>query len=76
MCSQFYLFPSNLEFIFWLPWVFVAAQAVSPVVVSEGFSLLQCMGSRHTSVIAAHGLSSCGSQTLEHRLNNCGAQTQ
>ena len=75
MCSQFYLFPSNLDFIFWLPWVFVAAQAVSPVVVSEGFSLLQCTGSRHTSVIAAQGLGVVA-QTWEHRLNNCGAQIQ
>ena len=66
----------QFEFHFWLPWVFVAAQAVSQVAVSEGYSLLQCTGSRHTSVIVAHGLSSCGSQTLEHRLSSCGAQTQ
>ena len=26
------------------------------------------------SVAAARGLSSCGSRTLEHRLNSCGAQ--
>ena len=25
-------------------------------------------------VVAAHGLSSCGSWALEHRLNNCGTQ--
>ena len=24
------------------------------------------------SAVAAHGLSSCSSQTLEHRLNSCG----
>ena len=27
-----------------------------------------------TSVVVAHGLSSCGSQALEHRLNSRGAQ--
>ena len=26
------------------------------------------------SVVAAHGLSGCGAQALEHRLNSCGAQ--
>ena len=26
-----------------------------------------------TSVVAARGLSSCGSQALEHRLSSCGA---
>ena len=53
-----------------------------------GFSLwwlllLQSTGSRHTgfsscgtraSVIVAHGLSSCGSQTLEYRLSSCGTR--
>ena len=27
------------------------------------------------SVVAAHGLSSCGSQALEHRLSSCGSWT-
>ena len=27
-------------------------------------------------MVVAHGLSSCGSQALEHRLNCCGAQAQ
>ena len=26
----------------------------------------------HASVVAMDGLSSCGSQALEHRLSNCG----
>ena len=34
------------------------------------------MVSRWTSVVAAHELSSCGSQAQEHRLNSCGAQAQ
>ena len=35
--------------------------------------LLLLQGTR-LSVVAAHGLSSCGSQALEHRFNSCGAQ--
>ena len=29
-----------------------------------------------TSVVVARGLSSCGSQALEHRLSSCGARAQ
>ena len=40
-----------------------------------GFS---CCGARAlgmwVSVVVAHGLSSCGSRTLEHRLSSCGAR--
>ena len=59
---------------FWLCWVSVAAR-VCLWLQSTGFSLqwlllLQSVGSR------ASGLSSCGSWTLEHRLNRCGAWTQ
>ena len=70
----------------WLHWVFIAACGLSLVVASgsytslwcAGFSLwwlllLQSMGSRHTAlVVVAQGLSSCGSQALEHRLSSCG----
>ena len=28
------------------------------------------------SVVAVHGLSSCGSQALEHRLRSCGPQAE
>ena len=28
------------------------------------------------SLVAAHGLSSCGSWTVEHRLNRCGTGAQ
>ena len=68
---------------FWLHWVFVAAHGLSLVVVSGGYSSLQCtgfslrwllflwsMGSRHV------GFSSCCSQALEHRLSSCGARAQ
>ena len=41
----------------------------------SGFS---CCGTRapgtRASVVAARGLSSCGSQALEHRLSSCGAR--
>ena len=44
-----HLFKINLLFIysfiyFWLRWVFVAARGLSLVVVSGGYSLLQCAG--------------------------------
>ena len=40
-----------------------------------GFSRCRAraLGTR-ASVVAAHGLRSCGSQALEHRLSSCGAQ--
>ena len=40
-----------------------------------GFSCwgAQALGAQ-ASAVAAHGLSSCGSQALEHPLGNCGAQ--
>ena len=68
-------------YLFWLCWVFVAARGLSLVVVSGGYSLLQCagfslrwllllwsMGSRRV------GFSSCGSWALEHRLSSCGTR--
>ena len=68
--------------------VFVASEAFSLVAVSRGYSraaqrLLTAVASlaaEHTlqgtwvSEVAAHGLSSCASRALEHRLNSCGAQ--
>ena len=69
------------NYLFWLCWVFVAARGLSLVVVSGGYSLLQCagfslrwllllwsMGSRRV------GFSSCGSWALEHRLSSCGTR--
>ena len=47
-----------------------------------GFSLggFSCCGARalgvRASVVVALGLSSCGSQALEHRLSSCGARAQ
>ena len=76
-----------LNFIyFWLHWVFIAAHGLSLVAASRGSSLLRarashysgffCFGARalavRASVVVAWGLSSCGSQDLERRLNSCG----
>ena len=44
----------------------------SLVSVSGDYSLV-C--SAQESVVAARGLSSCGSQALEHKLNSCGAES-
>ena len=41
--------------------------AVASLVAELGLSGLRA------SVVVAHGLSSCSSQTLEHRLNSCGS---
>ena len=83
---QFFIY-----FIFWLCWVFVAVRGLSLVVVSGGYSSLQCVGfslrwllllwstgSRRT------GFSSCSTwaQQLwcmgsrERRLSSCGAWAQ
>ena len=77
-----------LIFIFWLRWVFVAARGLSLVAASGGYSSLWCAGfslrwllllrstgsRREGSVVVARGLSSCGSQALEHRLSSCGSR--
>ena len=83
MLLQMALFYSFLKIylFFWLRWVFVAAHGLSLVLVSGGYSSLQCagfslqwllllrsIGSRST------GFSSCGTRALERRLSNCGAQ--
>ena len=60
---------------------------LSLVAASGDHSSLQCAGfslqrslllwntgsSCRVSVVVAHGLSSCGSRALEHRLSSCGA---
>ena len=68
----FYLF-----IYFWLHWVFVAAQGLSLFAVSRGYSSLRCTRASHcgsfsccgaqalvtcASVVAARGLSSCGTR--------------
>ena len=73
---------------FWLCWVSIAVRRLSLVAVSRGYSSLRCpsfslrwilllrtqaLGAR-ASVVVAHGLSSCGSRALEHRLSSCSAQ--
>ena len=86
----FFFLNINLFIYFWLPWVFVAAHGPSPAVASEDHSSLRCMGfslwwplplrSRApgvwASVVVAHGLSSCGSRSLERRLSSREAQAQ
>ena len=38
------------------------------------FVVVKCrLSGARASVVAAHGLSDCGSWALEHRLNSCGA---
>ena len=74
--NKFYLF-----IYFWLCWVFVAVRGLSLVVVSGGYSSLQCAGFslqwllllRSTGSRRA-GFSSCGFRALEHSLSSCGAR--
>ena len=75
---------------YWLSWVFVAVFGLSLVVVSRGYSFLQCTGfslqrlllfqntgSRHTSFSScASGLRSCDWKALEHGISSCGASAQ
>ena len=64
----------------WLCCVFVAAHRLSLVVVSGGYSLLQCAGFSlqwllwlQSTGSRCTGFSSCGLWALEHRLSSCGA---
>ena len=85
----FFLINVFILFIyFWLHCVFIATCGLSLVGASGGYSSLRCVGlslrwllllwstgSRHVgSVVAARGLSSCGSQALERRLSSCGTR--
>ena len=81
----------NFVFHFWLYQVFIAAQAFSLVAEREGPSLAvvlrllitaaslvaehRLQGAK-ASVVKAHGLNSCSSQALEHRINSWGARAQ
>ena len=71
---------------FWLHWVFVVARAFSSYgeqgllfVAVRGLPIglshceARALGTQ-SSVVAACGLSSCGSQALEHRLSSCGTR--
>ena len=74
--------------MYWLRRVFLAARGLSLVAASGGYSSLWCAGFSlrwllllwstalgvQTSVVVAHGLSSCGSWVLERRLSSCGAR--
>ena len=71
-----------------LCWVFVAAHGLfsgcgergllfvavcGPLIAVASRCGAQALG-RRASVVVARGLSSCGSQALEHRLSSCGAR--
>ena len=58
------------KFIYFWQWVFIAAWAFASC--REQGLLFSC------GVRASHcsGFSYCGAQALEHRLSNCGAQSQ
>ena len=69
-------------FFFWLWWVFIA-QGLSLVAASRGYSSFQCPGFSLQWLLLlqsigprACGLSSSGSQVLEHRLSSCGTRVQ
>ena len=79
---------SFYNFLFLLCWIFVAVRGLSLVVVSGGYSSLQCAGlslqwllllwstGAWALVVVAHRLSSCGLWALECRLSSCGARAQ
>ena len=68
----------------------VQAFSISLAAASRGYSWLRCMGfslrwllllqssgsRRAGSVAVAHGLNSCGLQSLERRLSSCGARAE
>ena len=77
--SSYFLKNVFILFIyFWLCWVFVAARRPSLIVVSRGYSLLQCMGFALWWLLLwstgsrRAGFSSCGTRAQEHRLSSCG----
>ena len=64
-----FLFKKKL-FLFWLPWVFIAAHGPSLVAASRDCSLIVV---HRLLFVVEHGLSSCHCQALEHRLSSYGA---
>ena len=64
-------------FFFWLRWVFVAVRRLSVVAMSGVSHCLSCCGEwalgTQTSVVAARGISSCGTWALERvGFSSCG----
>ena len=82
-----FLFFINL-FYFWLCWVFIAVRGLSLVAASSATLCCSAWASHCSgfcccraralgawaSVVAACGISSCGSRALERRLSSCGAR--
>ena len=68
-----------LKFIYlWLYWVFIATCGLSLVVMCRLIAVASLVCGAQAlgvwaSVVAACGLSTCSSGTLEHRLSSCGA---
>ena len=65
-----------LIYLFLLCWVFVATQALSScsewgLFFGASLAVEHRLQGTPASTVAAHGLSSCGSQALEHRLSSC-----
>ena len=67
-----------IDLILGLCWIFTAALGFSLAMTSDGYCLVWCLGfsrcrlqtlGMRASVVVAHGLISCGSQTLEHGLS-------
>ena len=83
-----YLFFKIYLFCFWLCWVFIAVRAFltvasgsSPLAAVHGLLIVVAslvsehrLSGAQASVVAALGLSGCGSRALERRLNSCGAR--
>ena len=87
--SSDYFFFYNFFIYFWLSWVLIAVRAFLQVRRADATPQLRCVGfslrwllllqstglyGLQASVVAARGLSRCGSQALEHKLNSCGAR--
>ena len=81
----FWNFTTKFFFFFWLFWVFVAVHRLSLscdewgllfIAACELLTAVASLVVEHgqASVVVAHVLSSCGSQTLECRLSSCGTR--
>ena len=67
-------------YLFWLCWIFIAAQAFLQLRRAGSTLSLWCMSFSSQWLLllwstgsGARGLSTCGSQAPEHRLSSCGA---
>ena len=82
----FLTFKMYLCIYFWLCWIFVAAWAfcscgvyflvvVCRFLIAMASTIVEHrLSGTQVSIVVLHGLSSCGSWALKHRLSSCGAQ--